>query len=241
MRRPLALGLLVLALLPAPGAARPTAALHVYAASSLTEVLPRIDPKQRYSFGGSNQLALQIGQGAPADVFASASPEFTQALFRAALVQRPKTFATNSLVLAVPSSNPARLRSVFDLHRGDAKLVIGSPSVPIGAYTRKVLARLGMSSALSNVVSEEPDVKSIVGKLALGVADAGFVYRTDVRAARGKLRAIAIPVRAQPTVRYEVAVVRGNANVAVAQRWVNRLSSARSRRLLMAAGFGVPK
>jgi molybdate transport system substrate-binding protein len=241
VKRALAVVALVAAVLPAAGAPRATATLNVFAASSLTEVFPRIDRKPNYNFAGSNQLALQIRQGAPAAVFASASPEYTRALFRERLVERPRVFATNSLVLAVPASNPAALRTVFDLRRGDVKLVIGSASVPIGIYTRAVLKRLGLSTVLASVVSEEPDVKSIVGKLALGEADAGFVYRTDVRAAAGRLRAIALPARAQPTVRYEVAVVRGSSSTAAARRWVQALSTHHARQALTAAGFGVPK
>ena len=87
----------------------------VYAAASLTEVFPRVSPSSRFQFAGSNQLALQITRGAPADVFASASPVYTQDLYRNGLVEKPRTFATNSLVLAVPRSNPAKIRTVYDL------------------------------------------------------------------------------------------------------------------------------
>lgn len=216
--------------------------LRVFAASSLTAVLPRIDGKPGYSFGGSNQLAFQIRQGARADVFASASPEFTQSLYRAGLVERPRAFASNALVLAVPRANPARLRSVYDLRRRPTvKLVIGTSQVPIGAYTRQVLKRLGLGSVLLKVVSEEPDVKSIVGKLALGEADAGFVYRTDVRSSAGRVKAIGLPARAQPTVRYEVAAVRASRQLATARRLVTTLATdKRARRLLVQAGFGPP-
>ena len=156
----------------------------VYAAASLTEALPRIAPSARFQFAGSNQLALQIRQGAPADVFASASPIYTQQLYREGLVERPRTFATNSLVLAVPRRNPAAIRSVFDLaKRPKLKLVVAGAKVPVGLYTREVLKRLGLLRVLRKAVSQEPDVKGIVGKLALGEADAGFVYATDVRAA----------------------------------------------------------
>jgi molybdate transport system substrate-binding protein len=222
-----------------PTATGATPRLTVYAASSLTEVFPRIDKRPRYSFGGSNQLALQIRLGGRADVFASASPEFTQALFRDGLVERPRTFASNSLVLAVPRSNPAGLRTVYDLARRDVRLVIGAPNVPIGAYTRRVLARLGLSRVLSKVVSEEPDVKSIVAKVALGEADAGFVYRTDVRPVAARVRGIPIPASAQPTVRYQVAVVRASRNKPAARRWVQMLATGkRGRAMLEQAGFG---
>jgi molybdate transport system substrate-binding protein len=213
----------------------------VYAAASLTEVLPRVAPGARFQFAGSNQLALQIREGAPADVFASASPIYTQELHRDGLVERPRTFATNSLVLAVPRSNPARIRRVQDLARpGKLRLVVAGARVPIGLYTREVLKRLGLLRVLRKAVSQEPDVKGIVGKLALGEADAGFVYATDVRAASGRLRAIALPRRSQPTVRYEIAVVRASRNRVAALELVADLLSTDGRRELARAGFGLP-
>jgi molybdate transport system substrate-binding protein len=214
--------------------------LTIYAASSLTEVFPRIDRRPAYSFAGSNQLVLQIRQGAPADIFASAAPTFAQDLYRERRVEKPRTFASNRLVLAIPRSNPAGVSSVFDLRRKSVKLVIGTARVPIGAYTRKVLRNLGMTSVLSKVVSEEQDVKSIVGKVALGEADAGFVYRTDVQPVKDRVRAIAIPAWAQPKVRYEIAVVSSSRNKAAARAWVRMiLTNARARRALKRAGFGL--
>jgi molybdate transport system substrate-binding protein len=215
--------------------------LTVYAAASLTEVFPRIDQGARYQFAGSNQLTLQIRQGAPADVFASAGPVYTQQLYRERLAQRPRTFATNSLVLAVPRSNPARIRTLQDLARRPAlRLVVAGPKVPIGLYTREVLKRLGLLRVLRKAVSQEPDVKGIVGKLALGEADAGFVYATDVRAASSRLVAIPIPRRGQPTVRYEVAVVAGTDRESAAWSFVADLLGGPGRRELRRAGFGLP-
>jgi molybdate transport system substrate-binding protein len=239
MKRVLLASLAVALVLVPTGSAGSTARLTVYAASSLTEVFPRIDAGPRYSFAGSNQLVFQIRQGAPVDVFASASPKFTQELYRDGLVEKPRTFASNELVLAVPRSNPAQLRSVFDLRDKQVRLVVGTASVPIGDYTRQLLRRLGLTIVLDEVVSQEPDVKSIVGKLALVEADAGFVYRTDVRAAAGRLRAIPVPAWAKPAVRYEGAVVRSSRNRAAARRFVKTLEGARARRLLRAAGFTV--
>lgn len=213
----------------------------VFAAASLTAVLPRVDPDARFQFAGSNQLALQIEQGAPADVFASASPVYTQRLFREGLVERPRVFATNSLVLAVPRSNPAGIRSAADLaRRPKLKLVVAGAKVPIGLYTREVLKRLGLLRVLRRAVSQEQDVKGIVGKLAFGEADAGFVYATDVRAASTRLTAIALPASSQPTVAYEVAVVNGAANVEGARALVTRLLGPDGRRELRRAGFGTP-
>jgi molybdate transport system substrate-binding protein len=213
----------------------------VYAAASLTDVFPRVSPSSRFQFAGSNQLALQIARGAPADVFASASPIYTQDLFRNGLVGKPRAFATNSLVLAVPRSNPAKIHSVFDLaKRPKLKLVVAGQKVPIGLYTREVLKRLELLRVLRKAVSQEPDVKGIVGKLALGEADAGFVYATDVRAASSRLIAIPLPKRSQPTVRYEVAVVKGSNNRESALEFVADLLSTDGRRELAKAGFGLP-
>lgn len=238
--RLLVLAAMLVALAPSAQGQPSASRLTIYAASSLTEVFPKIDRKPAYSFGGSNQLALQVRQGAPADIFASASSTYTQSLYRQRLVEKPRTFASNVLVLAVPQSNPARLRNVFDLRSKDVKLVIGTAGAPIGAYTRQVLRKLGLNDVLSKVVSEEPDVKSIVGKLALGEADAGFVYRTDVRAAGGRLKAIPIPPRAQPTVRYEIAIVRTSRQKAAARAWIRTLTATpRARVLLRRAGFVV--
>ena len=173
-------------------------------------------------------------------MFASASPKWTRLARSKGLVLKPVWFATNRLVLVVPRSNPAHLRSVFGLRRRGIKLVIGSPTVPIGSYTRKVLARLGLSPVLRNVVSEEPDVRSILAKVALGEADAGFVYVTDARTVRTKTRSIAIPARGQPSVRYEIAVLKSSGNRAAAQAFVRRVLGAFGRRALLRAGFGVP-
>ena len=213
----------------------------VYAAASLTESLPRIAPSARFQFAGSNQLALQIRQGAPADIFASASPIYTQQLYREGLVERPRTFATNSLVLAVPKRNPAAIRSVYDLaKRPKLKLVVAGARVPVGLYTREVLKRLELLRVLRKAVSQEPDVKGIVGKLALAEADAGFVYATDVRAAGGRLVAIPLPRRSQPTIRYEVAVVKSTKNRAGAFELIADLLGVDGRRELARAGFGLP-
>jgi molybdate transport system substrate-binding protein len=112
--------------------------------------------------------------------------------------------------------------------------------VPIGDYTRIVLARLGLSGVLDNVVSEETDVRLIAGKVALGEADAGFVYRTDARPIAAKVRQLAIPAKAQPQVEYQVAVVAASRNKPAAAAYVRRLLSARGRSVLRAAGFGLP-
>jgi molybdate transport system substrate-binding protein len=213
----------------------------VLAAASLTGVLPRVEPGGRYSFAGSNQLAQQIRQGAPFDVFLSASPQYTQALHADGLVRKPVSFASNSLVIVVPRPNPARIRTVRDLaRRPKLRLVVAGPKVPIGLYTRQVLKRLGMLGVLRKTVSLEPDVKGIVGKVALGEADAGFVYRTDVRPVAGKVRAIALPTGSQPTVRYEAALAASPRSLESGQAFLIALLGPEGRRELRTAGFGEP-
>jgi molybdate transport system substrate-binding protein len=236
-------GLVVLVLaiaLPAGVAAGAAPRITVFAAASLTEALPKLDKAPRYNLAGSDQLAFQIRQGAPADVYAAASPKHPQQLYRDGLVSKPVTFATNALVLIVPRDNPARIRSVYDLRRRGIKLVIAERGVPIGDYTRSALAQLGLQEALANVVSEESDVKLIAGKVALGDADAGFVYRTDARPLRTKVIAIAVPARAQPLIAYQVAVVTSSRHQAEARAFVRLLLGARGRAALEAAGFGLP-
>ena len=204
-------------------------------------MLPQIDAAPRYSFAGSDSLALQIRNGAHADVYASASPAQPEALFKDGLVARPRWFATNTLVVVVPRSNPGHVRSVYDLRRHGLKIVVGDATVPIGVYTRQVLRRLAIRHAVfANVVSEQTDVKGIVAAVALGQADAGLVYATDARAAVHKLKKVAIPARAQPDVRYEIAVVTASSNKAAASAYVREVLSTRGRKALLAAGFGVP-
>jgi molybdate transport system substrate-binding protein len=234
------LALVVALIVPATVASATT--LNVFAAASLTEVLPKIDQAERYSFAGSDQLALQIRQGAPADVFASASPKYTELAYRDGYVLKPIVFATNKLIVLVPRSNPAGITSVYDLRRPGLKIVIGDKTVPIGSYTRQILDALGITNdVMSNVVSQETDVKGIVTKVALGEADAGFVYRTDAKPVTSRTRTIALPVWAQPPIRYEVAVVRESSHLAPARAYIKKLTSKRGRKLLAAAGFGLPR
>ena len=239
-----AVGVLAVVAVMAPAATvrRVDGPATVLAAASLTEVLPNVDPSARASFGGSNQLAQQARQGFPFDVFLSASPQYTEALFAEGLVRKPVAFATNSLVLIVPRQNPAEITTVADLaKRPKLRLVVAGPKVPIGLYTREVLKRLGLLRVLRKTVSLEPDVKGIVGKVALGEADAGFVYATDVRPVASKVRAIRFPRQAQPDVVYEAAIAARPRDLAAAQAFLIELLGPDGRRALRAAGFGLPR
>jgi molybdate transport system substrate-binding protein len=234
-----ALPLALLLGLAAPAAA---SALTVYGASSLRDVFTQIDSTPTYSFLGSNQLQLQIERGAPADVFASASPAEPQALFKEGRCTRPVTFATNKLVMIVPKANPAKIRSVYTLRSGGKRMSIGSPGVPIGSYTRTLLRRLGLSSVLTkNTVSQEANVANIVSKVALGSADVGFAYVTDAKIASDRITEIQLPTYAQPPVRYGICqVVRSGVDKSGAAAFIAKVRSSRGRSLLKAAGFGLP-
>src|SRR3954452_672890 len=238
MRRTLPILLLTLLVVPAATSAAP-ARIRVFAAASLTQVFPQIDKRPRYQFAGSDQLAFQIKQGASVDVYAAASPKYPEQLYREGLVQKPIPFATNTLVLIVPKSNPAHIHSAFDLTRAGVKVVIGDAGVPVGAYTRTVLNNLGISAAvLKNVVSQETDVKGVLGKVVLGEADAGFVYATDVKPVLGKVGVIRLRESAQPHVVYEIAVVKKAPHLQAAYAFVTRLIRATAQRQLVRYGFG---
>lgn len=238
MKRLLAI---VLAALALPASVSGGTPITVFAAASLTEVLPRIDKGPRYNFAGSDQLSIQIQQGAPADVFAAASPKQPELLFRNGVVRKPVVFAMNRLIVLVPRANPAHIRTVYDLRRDGVKIVIGDRTVPIGTYTRQLLDTLGITAEVTrNVVSEETDVKGIVTKVALGEADAGFVYLTDAKPVASRTASVALPVWAQPAIRYEVAVVKASSRPQAATAFVKKLLSKRGRLLLKQAGFGLP-
>ena len=222
------------------GSASPEQRLTVLAAASLTEAFARIDERPRYSFAGSDELAVQIREGAPADVYAAASASHAAALHDEGLVRAPRVFATNRLVLIVPKENPAHIASIADLERKPAKLVIGAEGVPVGDYARKALETLGAERVLARVVSEEQHVKGVASKVALGEADAGLVYATDVAPVAARVRVIELPPRAQPRIEYAIAVVTRAKHAVAAEAFVDELLGPRGRRALRAAGFGVP-
>jgi molybdate transport system substrate-binding protein len=237
--RRLALLVAAAAALGVPAATTAGGGVTVFAAASLAQVFPKIDRAPRYSFAGSDQLALQLQQGAPADVYAAASPKYPELLYHQRVVRKPQVFATNRLVVLVPKANPAGIHSVYDLRRSGLKVVIGDKSVPIGSYTRQILDNLGITNdVLANVVSQETDVKGIVAKVALGEADAGFVYATDRRPVARKVARVDIPASAQPQVVYEACVVKGTRHPKAAHRFLTALIRPHDQALLARYGFG---
>jgi molybdate transport system substrate-binding protein len=198
-----------------------------------------IDAKM--SFAGSDLLAAQIRQGVKPDVYAAANTTLPEQLHSVGLVGKPTVFATNKLVLAVPEDSP--IDSLDGLTRPGTTIALGDPAVPIGAYTREVLAKLPAArrtAIYDNVRSREPDVSGIAGKLTEGAVDAGFVYVTDVTASGGELKAIQLPAELRPDVAYGAAVVQGAENPDGAREFIHGLLSGDGATALRKAGFGPP-
>jgi len=219
--------------------------LVVFAASSLIDAFPKIATtfqqqhpgwKVEFEFLGSDQLAAQIEQGDPADVFAAASTKYPEQLQSQNLLGKTTNFATNTLVLATPADNPAGITSVNNI--GNAKLVVGDPSVPIGAYTLTVHDKLGIKPSSLNIVSQEAKVTDIVTKLELGEADAGFIYTSDARTAGDKLKSFRLPASAQATATYPIGIVTGSKNAKAAQQWIDLVMSPQGQQVLVSDGFG---
>lgn len=191
----------------------------------------------RLSFGPSSGLAQQVVRGAPADVLASASAATMTTVTRAGAASDPRTFAVNRMQVAVPPDNPARIGSLPDLARPGVKVALCQQQVPCGALALTVLqhARLDVTP-----VSEEADVGSVLTKVQLGEVDAGVVYVTDVRAAGGRVRGVAIPDVVNASTSYPIAVLKASANPATAQAFVDAVLAPAGRQVLAAAGFAAP-
>jgi molybdate transport system substrate-binding protein len=235
------------------GGVRAEDPLRVLAASSLTEAFGEIagafvkahpGPTVEISFAGSQVLRTQIEQGAPADVFASADLAQADALRQAGAITRYDVFARNTLVVAVPAKD-AKVQDVRDLAKPGLKIVLAGPAVPAGLYALQVLARLSASGQYgddfrsrvqANIVSEEPNVRLVLSKVALGEADAGFVYPTDV-ATTPAVKAVAIPEELNVTAEYPIAVVEKSAAVARARQFVGFVLGDEGQKILVKHGF----
>jgi molybdate transport system substrate-binding protein len=217
----------------------------VSAAASLKKALTAYggqfdEAKAAFSFAGSDQLAAQIEQGAPVDVYAAANTKLPDELYSKGLIEKPVVFATNTLVVAVPAGG-SKITSLDDLAKKGVKIAAGAASVPVGSYTQKVLGQLPdteRTAITDNIVSSEPDVAGVVGKVAEGAADAGFVYITDVKATGGKLKAIQIPASLNPTAAYGAAVVKKTKHAKEARDFLNGLLNGAGQDQLRQAGFG---
>ncbi len=251
------LALLVLGLLPA--AAQTSQSLTVFAASSLTDAFselatgfeaanPGVDIN--FNFAGSSTLATQLSNGAPADIFASANNlQMTnaQTAGRIATTSAPRTFARNRLVLIVPADNPANIQSLRDVANPGVKLVLAAPAVPVRTYTNTMLDKLAADPAygeayktafLANVVSEEDNVRQVSAKVALGEADAGFVYRSDVTPdIADQVIALPIPDAINTLATYPIAITNDSANPELAQKFIDYVLSDAGQAVLVKWNF----
>lgn len=239
MRRGLLAVLALVALAPAAaGCGGDDGGLTVVAAASLAGVLPPLDEDAQYGFASSGTLATQLREGAPADVMVSADAALAAELAREGLLEPPRTLATNALALLVPEGNPKGIANLDDLGRPGVRFVIADEGVPLGDFTRELLAGLGRADLVGMAAGYETDAAATVGKVALGEADAAIGYATD--ALRAPVEALALPARAQPPIVYTIAVVAGTDHRVAAEAFVARALGPDGRKLLRAGGFGPP-
>jgi molybdate transport system substrate-binding protein len=221
--------------------------LFVFAAASLTETFTSLGRtfesahpgvKVKFNFGGSSALAQQITQGAPADVFAAASPATMKTVTDANDASgTPATFVRNRLEIAVPPSNPGRVKTLKDLTNPRLKVVECAPEVPCGAAALKALAAADLTV---KPVSQEQDVKAALTKVRLNEADAALVYRTDVKSAAGKVTGIDFPEAAKAINDYPIVTLAKAPQPGLAGQFVQLVLSAQGRSVLTQAGFESP-
>jgi molybdate transport system substrate-binding protein len=219
----------------------------VFAAASLTETFTALGKTfeaahpgvtVRFNFSGSATLAQQITQGAPADVFAAASPATMKTVTDAQLAAAPPaTFARNRLEIAVPPDNPGQVTALDDLANPGLKVVLCAEQAPCGAAAQQALAAAGVRV---EPVSLEQDVKAALTKVRLGEADAALVYRTDVKAAAGKVTGIDFPESAQAINDYPIAALADAPQPDLANQFVQLVRSDQGKTALTRAGFEVP-
>ena len=228
------------------GGQKPSGALTVFAAASLTESFTELGKqfeaanpgtKVTFSFGASSALAEQIKSGAPADVFASASPKNMDQVVSAGGASDSKVFATNKMEIAIPPSNPGNVVSVNDLAKSSLKTALCQPQVPCGSVAQQVFSNANITV---KPVTLEPDVKSVLAKVQLGEVDAGMVYVTDVKAAGAKVKGVQIADDVNASTDYPIAALTESGNAAVASAFVDLVLSPAGESVLSTAGFQAP-
>ncbi|HEV7203532.1 MAG TPA: molybdate ABC transporter substrate-binding protein [Jatrophihabitans sp.] len=217
--------------------------ITVLAAASLTDAFTTLKndflkahPGVRVSvtFGASSDLATQINDGAPADVFASASEKNMKTVSSASSAQ---DFVSNTLEIATPPDNPGRIASVADLAKPDVKVAVCAAAVPCGVVAQKVFTRAKITVT---PVASLADVKSTLAAVESGEVDAGLVYVTDVRSAGAKVKGVPIPAAVNASTKYPIAALSGSKNAALAKAFVDYVLSVAGRNVLTADGFSAP-
>ncbi|NYI08048.1 molybdate ABC transporter substrate-binding protein [Allostreptomyces psammosilenae] len=222
------------------------ATLTVLAAASLTDAFTELGETYRadhpgaevtFSFAGSQALAAQIEQGAPADVIATADTATMDRLEAADLVGEPAVFARNELAVVVRPGNPEGITGLADLARDDLDVVLAAPEVPAGGYAQQALTAAGVSVTPRSL---EQDVRSVLTRVRLGEADAGIVYRTDAVAAGEEVTRVDVPAEQNVSAAYPAATVRSGDHPEAAQEFVDWLSDAEAQDVLREYGFTAP-
>ena len=223
-----------------------TGTITVLAASSLKGTFTQLGKQfeaahpgdtVKFSFGASSALATQINSGAPADVFASASPKNMDQVVTPGNASNPQNFAKNIMEIAVPPSNPAKVTSVNDLAKSSVKVALCQPKVPCGVVASQVFKNAGVTV---KPVTLQPDVKSVLTQVELGNVDAGMVYVTDVKAAGAKVKGVTIPASENASTLYPIATISSSTHQAEAQAFVAYVLSPAGEMVLKAAGFQAP-
>jgi molybdate transport system substrate-binding protein len=223
-----------------------TGTITVFAASSLkgtfTELGKQFEAAHpgdtvKFSFGASSALAEQINSGAPADVFASASPKNMNQVVTPGNASNPQNFAKNTAEVAVPTNNPAKVTSVNDLAKSSVKTALCQPQVPCGVVATQVFKNAKITV---KPVTLQPDVKSVLTQVELGNVDAGVVYVTDVMAAGSKVKGVTIPADLNSATLYPIAALTHSKYPSVAQAFVAYVMSPTGEQVLKAAGFEQP-
>jgi molybdate transport system substrate-binding protein len=227
-------------------AASSTGTITVFAASSLKEAFTTLAGQfeaahpgdtVKFSFGPSSGLATEITSGAPADVFASASPKNMQQVVSAGDASSSQDFAKNVMEVAVPPNNPGKVTSVTDLAKSSVKVALCQPQVPCGTVAAKVFKKAGIKVT---PVTLQPDVKSVLTQVETGNVDAGMVYVTDVLAAGTKVKGVTIPASDNASTLYPIAAISGSNHKSIAQAFVAYVLSPAGQQVLAAAGFEKP-
>jgi molybdate transport system substrate-binding protein len=258
MQRRIFASLLALGITLGPAVAQTPPKITVFAAASLTEAFNAAGPAftkrtgiaVTFDFAGSDTLATQLKQGAPADVFASANLTQMKVVTDAGLATAPKTFAKNRLVLIAPKGDTVKVTSPLDLTTAGVKVILAAPTVPVGSYARATFAKMSGANGYpadfpaeveKNVVSDELDVKAVVTKIALGEADAGVVYSTDVTpAVASKLNVFPFPTGVVPDIQYPIVALGSAPDPKSAQAFVDYILSPEGQSFLKARGFISP-
>jgi molybdate transport system substrate-binding protein len=223
-----------------------TGTITVLAASSLTEAFTTLGKQfeaahpgtsVKFSFAASSALAEQVTQGAPADVFASASSKNMDQVTAAGDATSPTTFVKNVMEIATPPDNPKHIAAVGDLAKSGVKVALCQAQVPCGATAAKVFAN---AKVTVKPVTEEPDVKSVLAKVTTGEVDAGVVYVTDVRSAGAKVTGIPIPDSVNASTEYPIAALTHAPNASGAQAFVAYVVSSAGQQVLTQDGFQAP-